>query len=215
MKTLVSCSAALFSLVFTATLVLAQDNPLIGRWEARDPQNSGETVTFTFTPTHVEIAGDEPVPYRAERKGDTLILIIQGEERAPPGVVTFVSENEIRMKFPGAPEIAMTRLAAVDTGQQATAPTAGALTGESESTGTLMEELTAAFLPYGVPTTFEPMGQSLEHLLGDGWKIEQVSSGQGGFTIWIAKGGANALCIVVPKPFGEAGSALSDCRRLN
>lgn len=211
MHVLARCVAGLLLLLGT-TVSLAGENALIGRWEARDPEGSGETMTFTFSATHIDMSGERPVPYRAEREGNTVTLFVEGQAAAPPGVVTFVTENEIRMQFPGGPVIPMTRIISTDTAAHAAA---GVSTDAASKPGSLMDEITAAMLPNGVPTKFEPLGMSLDKLLDNGWKLQQVSVGQGGFTVWLNNGGANALCMVVVRPFDEEGSALSDCRRLN
>jgi len=78
-----------------------------------------------------------------------------------------------------------------------------------------MDEITAALVPYGVSTRFEPLNQSLEHLLSAGWKLDQAAGAAGGFTLLLTNGSSHALCILVPKNLGQADTALSDCRRLN
>ena len=70
-------------------------------------------------------------------------------------------------------------------------------------------------VPHGVATRYEPLKQSLEALLSDGWSLDQAAGASGVFTLLLTKGRTNALCVLVPQDLGKADTALSDCRRLN
>ena len=198
---------ALTSLLLFAACARAADNPLIGKWLAKDPSGSGESIIFTFTASHLQMAGEEALPYRIEQAGDNFALYIDGPRPSPASTVTILSDDTISLAFPGNPTITMTKVAEQPATSTAAPPAAIAKT--------LADEFTTALLPHGVATKFEPIGQSLEQLLTSGWKMVQISAAQGGFSIWLTNGSTNTLCILVPKLFDEAGGALSDCRRLN
>ena len=79
----------------------------------------------------------------------------------------------------------------------------------------LMDEMLAIMVPHGVNTRFEPLKQSLEALLAEGWQLDQAGGASGGFTLLLSKGQTRALCMLVPRDMGQADTAVSDCRRLN
>jgi hypothetical protein len=126
------------------------------------------------------------------------------------------------MVVPGGPKIMVTRAggpapaaeaAPAEPAAQLAAAPEGAPPGPDARA--LMDEVTAALLPRGVPTRYESVGLSLEQMLAQGWELHQASGAQGGFTMVLTQGSTIALCILVPQQMGESDTALSDCRRLN
>ena len=191
----------------------AQGNPLVGTWTASDP-GSGQQEQLVITEETLQFGAGEPqIPYTAEASGDSYALFIGGPEN--PATFTLIGPDAAELALPDGPAIALTRAAA---GSAEVAPAAGlgeGQDGQGATGGSLIDELMAAAVPYGVATRYEPLNESLETLLSAGWKIEQAGGASGGFTLLLTNGGSNALCILVPKDLGQADTALSDCRRLN
>jgi hypothetical protein len=192
----------------------AQENSLlVGVWAGEDP-DSGEQGQITFTANTLQFGEGEPeIPYTAEGSGGTYLIYI-GPPGNPPATFTFRDADHASLAVPGGPTIPLARVAVSAEAAAVGAP--GGQEGHGAGEGaTLMDELTAALVPHGVDTRFEPMKQSLETLLSAGWKLDQAAGASGGFTLLLTKGSSNALCILVPKDFGQADTALSDCRLLN
>jgi hypothetical protein len=196
----------------------AQGNPLVGTWTASDP-GSGQQEQLVITEETLQFGAGEPqIPYTAEASGDGYALFIGGPEN--PATFTLLGPDAAELAIPDGPTIALTRAAA---GNAEVAPAAGLAAagsadgqeGQGATGGSLIDELMAAAVPYGVATRYEPLNESLETLLSAGWKIEQAGGASGAFTLLLTNGGSNALCILVPKDLGQADTALSDCRRLN
>ena len=78
----------LAALLAASGVPAADDHPLRGQWQVSDPQRPSQSATITFGPTHMEMPGEKPVPYRVEGSGDVLTLIVQGPKRSPPGVIS-------------------------------------------------------------------------------------------------------------------------------
>src|SRR3546814_4998015 len=76
---------------------------------------------------------------------------------------------------------------------------AGAPEGEDATIGSVIDELTAALVPHGVATRYEPLNESLEALLSAGWKLDQAAGASGAFTLLLTRGSSHALCILVPR----------------
>ena len=194
---------------------------LVGTWTAEDPA-TGQQEQLIITGETLQFGPDEPqIPYTAEGSGDSLALYLGGPGNPPVGF-TFLDANTAELEVPGSggQVIALTRAAPAGAQTGEVTPAAGDVAspdGEDggEDGATLMDELTAALVPYGVSTRFEPMKQSLEDLLSAGWKLDQAAGASGGFTLLLTRGSSNALCILVPKNLGQADTALSDCRQLN
>jgi hypothetical protein len=190
---------------------------LVGTWIAQDPA-TGQQEQLIITDETLQFGPDEPqIPYAAEGSGDSVALYIGGPGN-PPTSFTFLDANTAELEVPdsGGQVIALTRASPAPA--QAAAGDVASPDGEGDGEAggaTLMDELTAALVPYGVSTRFEPMKQSLETLLSAGWKLDQAAGASGGFTLLLTKGSSNALCILVPKNLGQADTALSDCRQLN
>jgi hypothetical protein len=196
----------------------AQGNPLVGTWTASDP-GSGQQEQLVITEETLQFGAGEPqIPYTAEASGDSYALFIGGPEN--PATFTLIGPDAAELALPDGPAIALTRAAA---GSAEVAPAAGAPAaglgegqeGQGATGGSLIDELMAAAVPYGVATRYEPLNESLETLLSAGWKIEQAGGASGGFTLLLSNGATRALCILVPQDLGQADTALSDCRRLN
>jgi hypothetical protein len=191
----------------------AQDNRLVGTWTAQDPE-TGQQEQLIITGETLQFGAGEPqIPYSVEGSGDSVALYIGGPG-SPPANFTFLDANTAELEVPdsGGAVIALTRTQPATATEVTPAAGAASSAGEGES---LMDEITAALVPYGVSTRFEPMKQSLEDLLAAGWKLDQAAGASGGFTLLLTRGASNALCILVPKNLGQADTALSDCRQLN
>jgi hypothetical protein len=191
----------------------AQDNRLVGTWTAQDPE-TGQQEQLVITGETLQFGAGEPqIPYSVEGSGDSVALYIGGPG-SPPANFVFLDDNTAELEVPdsGGAVIALTRTQPATATEVTPAAGAASTAGEGES---LMDELTAALVPYGVSTRFEPMKQSLEDLLAAGWKLDQAAGASGGFTLLLTRGASNALCILVPKNLGQADTALSDCRQLN
>jgi hypothetical protein len=189
------------------------DARLVGTWTAQDPA-TGQQEQLIITGETLQFGPDEPqIPYTTEGSGESVALYIGGPGN-PPTSFTFLDDNTAELEVPGSggQVIALTR--ATSAPAQAAAGDVASPDGEGDG-ATLMDELTAALVPYGVSTRFEPMKTSLEDLLSAGWKLDQAAGASGGFTLLLTKGSSNALCILVPKNLGQADTALSDCRQLN
>jgi len=196
----------------------AQGNPMVGAWTASDP-GSGQQEQLVITEETLQFGAGEPqIPYTAEASGDGYAIFIGGPEN--PATFTLIGPDTAELAIPDGPTIALTRAAA---GSAEVAPAAGVPAagleegqdGQGATGASLLDELMAAAVPYGVATRYEPLNESLETLLSAGWKIEQAGGASGAFTLLLTNGGSNALCILVPKDLGQADTALSDCRRLN
>jgi hypothetical protein len=222
--------ASILTIVLALCLVVAwsgaagaQGNPMVGTWTASDP-GSGQQEQLVITEETLQFGAGEPqIPYTAEASGDGYALFIGGPDN--PATFTLLGPDTAELAIPEGPTIALTRAAA---GSAEVAPAAGApdaglgdagsadgQEGQGATGGSLIDELMAAAVPYGVATRYEPLNESLETLLSAGWKIEQAGGASGAFTLLLTNGGSNALCILVPKDLGQADTALSDCRRLN
>ncbi len=194
---------------------LAQDNPLVGSWESRDPASS-EVLSMTITPTQITIEGEgPPVGYGYEAAGNVITMRVE-DPNAPPVTFTVIDPDTLELRFPDSPPLMLTRVAAAPGAAQA--PQAGA--GAEPAAGALPEaaqdqSLAGLLLPRGVDTRYEPAGASLEQMLNDGWAPQQSSGVQGGMTMLLRNGSHYVFCILVPKDFGESSTALSDCRKLN
>jgi hypothetical protein len=212
-RSCIAFAAAALVMFGWSTFAAAQENPLVGSWTVVDPA-SGQQDTLIIMPEALQFGADEPpLPYTFERSGNVVEVFI-GDPNSPPATFTLHDESHAELSIPGGPTIPLTRVAAAPAEQPAEEPTAQAAAG-TDAPATLLDEITAALLPYGVPTRYEPLSQSLEQLLSQGWELHQASGAQGGFTILLTNGSAHALCLLVPKNLGESDIALSDCRRLN
>jgi len=192
-------------------------SPLVGTWTAQDP-GSGQQDQLIITPTTLQFGADEPqIPYTAQGSGGFYEIFIGGPGN-PPARFTFRDADNADLAIPGGPTIALVRAPVAPAATAAgTPPNAGesAAEGSGESIASVMDELTAALVPYGVATRFEPLNRSLETLLADGWQLDQAAGASGAFTLLLRNGKSHALCMLVPKNLGQADTALSDCRRLN
>jgi hypothetical protein len=189
----------------------AENSILVGTWTAEDPA-SGQQDQLIITPNTLQFGADEPqIPYTAQGSGGFYEIFIGGPGN-PPARFTFRDADKAELEVPGGPTIALTR--AVAAAEVAPAADAGQ-EGHGAPAGNMLDELTAALLPHGVATRFEPLDQSLEDLLSSGWKLDQAGGASGGFTLLLSNGATRALCILVPQNLGQADTALSDCRRLN
>jgi hypothetical protein len=189
----------------------AENSILVGTWTAEDPA-SGQQDQLIITPNTLQFGADEPqIPYTAQGSGGFYEIFIGGPGN-PPARFTFRDADKAELEVPGGPTIALTR--AVAAAEVAPAADAGQ-EGQGAPAGNMLDELTAALLPHGVATRFEPLDQSLEDLLSSGWKLDQAGGASGGFTLLLSNGATRALCILVPQNLGQADTALSDCRRLN
>ena len=195
---------------------------LVGTWTAQDPA-TGQQEQLVITGETLQFGAGEPeIPYTAEGSGDRVAVYLGGPG-GQPATFTFLDDNTAELEVPGGggEVIALTRAApAAATGTAEVAPAAGTPGSGQEGHGSsegqsMIDELTAALVPYGVSTRFEPMKQSLEDLLAAGWKLDQAAGASGGFTLLLTRGSSNALCILVPKNLSQADTALSDCRQLN
>src|SRR3546814_9968942 len=92
---------------------------------------------------------------------------------------------------------------------------AGAPEGEDATIGSVIDELTAALVPHGVATRYEPLNESLEALLSAGWKLDQAAGASGAFTLLLTRGSSHALCILVPKRSEEHTSELQSLMRIS
>ncbi|WP_340117364.1 hypothetical protein [Pelagibius sp. 7325] len=196
-----------------------QASPLVGTWTAEDPA-TGQQEQLIITANTLQFGADEPeIPYTAQGSGGFYEIFIGGPGN-PPARFTFRDADNAELAIPGGPTIALVRApeapaatAAGPAGSDAAAPGAGEGTGESVAS--VMDELTAALVPYGVATRFEPLNRSLEQLLSEGWQLDQAAGASGAYTLLLRNGKSHALCMLVPKNLGQADTALSDCRRLN
>jgi len=221
MKASLAVFLAAFCLTAGTDAAGAQDNRLVGTWTAQDPE-TGQQDQLVITGETLQFGAGEPeIPYTAETSGNSVAVYLGGPG-SPPANFTFLDDNTAELEVPGTggQVIALTRAAPAGGNQAAeVAPAArpgSSPDGEGGGEGvSLMDEVTAAMLPYGVSTRFEPMKQSLEDLLSAGWKLDQAAGASGGFTLLLTRGSSNALCILVPKNLGQADTALSDCRQLN
>lgn len=205
---------------------------LVGTWTVTDPA-TGQQDQLIITPDSLQFgAGEPPVPYTAERSGDSFALFVGGPDN--PATLRLLGRDRAELTVPGG--VAPLALARVpdptdEAGAQAGAEQAGAEqagTGQGGAgqeglspqepgvgDGSLIDELTRAAVPYGVTTRYEPLNESLEALLAAGWKLDQAAGASGAFTLLLTNGASNVLCILVPQNLGQAATALSDCRRLN
>jgi hypothetical protein len=87
--------------------------------------------------------------------------------------------------------------------------------GTLSSPDTAVDEVTEALLPFGELTPYEPLEESLDDLLAEGWQLDQATGDLQGFTLLISNGASRALCLLVPRDLGQDDEALVDCRRLN
>lgn len=196
-------------LAWSASVATAQDSLLIGTWEGEDP-STGEKGQIFITSQTLQFGPDEPkIPYTAQGSGGVYEIFIGGVGN-PPARFTFRDADNATLAIPGGPTIPLSRVAAI---AEAT-PGGQADSGAAESRD-LLDEIAAVMVPYGVATRYEPLNQSLETLLSDGWKLDQAAGASGAFTLLLTKGSSNALCVLVPQDLGQADTALSDCRRLN
>jgi hypothetical protein len=220
MKASLAVFLAAFCLIAGSDAAGAQDSRLVGTWTAQDPE-TGQQEQLIITGETLQFGAGEPeIPYSTEGSGNSVAIHLGGPG-SPPANFTFLDDNTAELEVPGSggQVIALTRAAAAGSQAAEVAPAAGPGSSPDGEGGTedatLMDELTAALVPYGVSTRFEPMKQSLEDLLSAGWKLDQAAGASGGFTLLLTKGSSNALCILVPKNLGQADTALSDCRQLN
>jgi hypothetical protein len=220
MKASLAVFLAAFCLIAGSDAAGAQDSRLVGTWNAQDPE-TGQQEQLIITGETLQFGAGEPeIPYSTEGSGDNVAIYLGGPGN-PPANFTFLDDNTAELEVPGSggQVIALTRAAAAGSQAAEVAPADGPGSSPDGEGGTedatLMDELTAALVPYGVSTRFEPMKQSLEDLLSAGWKLDQAAGASGGFTLLLTKGSSNALCILVPKNLGQADTALSDCRQLN
>lgn len=188
-------------------------SPLVGTWTAEEPA-TGQQEQLIITPDTLQFGADEPqIPYTTQGSGGFYEIFIGGPGN-PPARFTFRDADNADLAIPGGPTIALVRAAEAPAATAAgTPPSTGEGTGESIAS--VMDELTAALVPYGVSTRFEPLNQSLEQLLADGWQLDQAAGASGAYTLLLRNGKSHALCMLVPKNLGQADTALSDCRRLN
>lgn len=87
--------------------------------------------------------------------------------------------------------------------------------GTLSTPGTAIDEVNEALLPFGELTPYEPLRESLDDLLAEGWQLDQATGDLEGFTLLISNGASRALCLLVPRDLGQDDEALVDCRRLN
>jgi len=87
--------------------------------------------------------------------------------------------------------------------------------GTLSTPGTALDEVNEALLPFGELTPYEPLRESLDDLLAEGWQVNQASGTLEGFTLLISNGSRQALCFLVPRDLGQTDTALVDCRQLN
>lgn len=186
----------------------AQEATIVGTWAATDPA-TGREEQLVITAEHLQFSPDQPpLPYQASQTGNVFILKV-GDDNIPPLRINLLNDEEATLTLPGSEPIALTRVAgpaAPETAEAAPAPAPAQ---------NAMDEALTAFVPFGVKTRFEPMNQSLEQLLADGWNLDQAGGANGGFTLLISRGDTRALCMLIPHSLGQAATALSDCRRLN
>lgn len=191
----------------------AQENPLIGTWESRDPAST-QVLSMTFTETQLSIEGEgPPVGYQWQADGNVYFVQVD-DPNAPPVTFTVIDPNTLELRFPDSPPLTLTRVG--------TAPDSAATAKSTEqppadagmpAAGDM--SIASMLLPHGVDTRYEPAGASLEQMLNDGWEPQQSSGVQGGMTMLLRDGSQYVFCILVPKDFGESPTALSDCRKLN
>jgi hypothetical protein len=200
-------AASLYLLVGLAS-ASAQEASIVGTWAATDPA-TGREEQLVITAQHLQFSPDQPpLPYEVSQTGNVFILKVGGDE-IPPLRINLLNDEEATLTLPGSETIALTRVAA-----PAAPDSAAAATTPAPPQNALDEALTA-FVPFGVKTRFEPLNQSLEQLLADGWSLDQAGGASGGFTLLMSKGDTRALCMLIPHSLGQAATALSDCRRLN
>jgi hypothetical protein len=192
----------------------AQENPLLGTWESRDPAST-QVLSMTITDTQIAIEGEgPPVGYQWQADGNMYYVQVE-DPNAPPVTFTVIDANTLELRFPDAPPLTLTRVgdAPPSTG------TAKSTTPQDADTGMPAagdESIASLLMPHGVDTRFEPAGASLEQMLNDGWEVQQASGAQGGMTLLLRDGSQYVFCMLVPKDLGGTGSvALSDCRKLN
>jgi hypothetical protein len=201
-------------LAWNASVAMAQESLLVGTWEGANPK-TGEKGQIIITSQTLQFGADEPkIPYTARGSGGVYEIFIGGIGN-PPAKFTFRDADNATLAVPGGPAIPITRVtAAVEATPPATTSSGKADQDMAEGHG-LLDEIAAMMAPYGVATRYEPLNQSLETLLSDGWKLDQAAGASGAFTLLLTKGNSNALCVLVPQELGQANTALSDCRQLN
>jgi hypothetical protein len=206
-------SRVLTAMVFTVLLAAGwrateatETNPLVGSWAVKDEVSGVDTTFWFMEDSVIKGPGQAPLPYWYERDGESLVLTI-GREDEPPATLTFSGSDSAELQLADGVVIHLTRLE--EPGVPGVAPAHPPAEQSVSSQGPLDA------VPLGVPTLYEPLEQSLESLLTMGWRLEQVSGTQNGFTILIRNGERNALCVLVPPAPATGAMALSDCRRLN
>ncbi|MEQ8354244.1 MAG: hypothetical protein RH942_01795 [Kiloniellaceae bacterium] len=218
MRSLFVLAAAILGLAGWPGSATAQQEPLHGTWSAVDPA-TGQREQLIVTAEHLQFGPDEPpLPYTSTRNGDLFTLNI-GDGGMPPLLINLLGGDKAVMTLPGTPPIELIRVAAAPAApaEQSTAAQGDPAEANQAQSGqvSMMDEITAAMVPFGVSTRFEPLKQSLEDLLSAGWKLDQAGGAGGGFTLLLSNGDTRALCMLIPKNLGQSDTALSDCRRLN
>ena len=202
--------AAAFCLLAGPGSAWAQEDSIVGTWSATDP-GTGRAEQLVITPTHVQFGPDQPLlPYEASQTGKLFIIKV-GDAGIPPLRINLLDGEQAMLTVPGSEPIAMTRVAAA----APAVPQAEQTAAVAAAPQSAVDEMLTAFVPFGVQTRFEPLNQSLEQLLSDGWSLDQAGGAGGGFTLLLSKGNTRALCMLIPQSLGQATTALSDCRRLN
>ncbi len=206
-------SLALALLLLGTSSGRAQENPLIGTWESRDP-SSTQVLSMTFTETQLSIEGEGP-PVGYQWQGDGNVYSVQVDDpNAPPVTFTVIDPNTLELRFPDSPPLTLTRVGTAPD-SAATAKSAEQPPADAGMPAAGDMSIASMLLPHGVDTRYEPAGASLEQMLNDGWEPQQSSGVQGGMTMLLRDGSQYVFCILVPKDFGESPTALSDCRKLN
>lgn len=201
-------AAVTFCFLASFNSAAAQQESIIGTWTAVDPA-TGRQEQVLITATHLQFDPDQPpLPYQASQTG-RLFVIKVGDGNFPPLRINLLDDKTATLTVPGSEPIAITRVAA------SASPPAAQTAATPPAPQSAMDEALAAFVPFGVQTRFEPLNQSLEQLLSDGWTLDQAGGASGGFTLLLSKGNTRALCMLIPQSLGQAPTALSDCRRLN
>jgi hypothetical protein len=187
--------------------VAAQENPMLGSWTATDP-GTGMHEVLTVTPEDITFGDAAPaIPYRFEQDGDALALYLA--DAATPARFVFFDDENAQLSVPGGPAIALKRTAAPGPESQSAA---AARPAARES---VIDAAVAALLPQSASAPYDPLDPSLEGLLANGWRLDEVTTSTSGVTLLMRNGGHHAFCILVPRQPGEADGAASDCRRLN
>lgn len=201
-------------LLLGASAGRAQDNPLIGTWESRDPASS-QVLSMTITETQLTIDGEgPPVGYRWQSDGNVYSVQVD-DPNAPPVTFTVVDPDTLELRFPDGVPLTLSRVGPapdVDPEAQAGSTPAPAAEPMPSAGG---ETIASMLLPHGVDTLYAPAGASLKQMLDAGWEPQQASGVQGGMTMLLRDGSQYVFCILVPKDFGDSPTALSDCRKLN